>query len=279
MRIAPTRSKQGLTMQRIVWLTDLHLNFIPRDEVVQFLLQVSKQHADAVLITGDIAESSDVCEYLVQMAQVWECPIYFVLGNHDYYFSSIVAVREAVRALSLQQTNLHYLTEQGVVRLSAEVGLLGHDGWADARYGDYLRSYVMMHDYRLIEDLAGLDTLARWRVLQQLGDSAAQAIRPRLLAALKRYDQVYLITHVPPLLEACWHQGQISDDQWSPHFTCKAMGDMMLQIMREHPHKHLTVLCGHTHGSGLARPLDNLVIHTGGAEYGRPEMVQTIELK
>src|SRR5438093_2989908 len=36
--------------------------------------------------------------------------------------------------------------------LAPGVGLIGHDGWADAREGDYERSTVMMNDYRLIEE-------------------------------------------------------------------------------------------------------------------------------
>jgi predicted MPP superfamily phosphohydrolase len=265
-------------MKRIVWLTDVHFNFVPRDEVVQFLLQVAKHNPDAVLITGDIAESTDVCDYLQQMAKAWDCPIYFVLGNHDYYYGSIRQVREQVNELCRHHANMHYLTEQSAVQLAPGVGLLGHDGWADARYGDYLRSYVMMHDYRLIEELAGLDKLARWEVLHQLGDAAAAATRPRLQVALEQFDQVYLITHVPPLLEACWHEGRLSDEQWSPHFTCRAMGEMILDTMSQHASKQLTVLCGHTHGSGEAKPLENVVIHTGGAEYGRPEIVRFIDM-
>lgn len=265
-------------MTRIVWLTDLHLNFVPRDEVVQLLLRVAWEHPDAVLIGGDIAESSDVCDFLKQMARAWQCPIYFVLGNHDYYFSSIAEVRERVEQLCAEEANLHFLTHEPMAQLAPDIGLIGHDGWADGRYGDFIRSYVMMHDFRLIADLAGLDKLERWKKLQQLGDEAAAAIRDRLLAALAKYDQVYLLTHVPPLLEACWHEGKISDDQWSPHFTCKAMGDVIMEVMRDHRKQQLTVLCGHTHGSGIAEPLENLVIHTGGAEYGRPGITRVIEI-
>ena len=39
-------------------------------------------------------------------------------------------------------------------RAYALYGLVGHDGWADARLGDYERSQVQLNDFVLIEELA-----------------------------------------------------------------------------------------------------------------------------
>src|SRR5262249_16013961 len=78
--------------------------------------------------------------------------------------------------------------------------------------------------------------------------------------------------HVPPFRESCWHEGRITTDTWLPHFTCKAVGDVLGDIMRAHPQQHATVLCGHTHGRGEARIMDNLLVLTGGATYGKPEV-------
>ena len=99
---------------------------------------------------------------------------------------------------------------------------------------------------------------------------------PRIrVPAVQRFDSVIFLTHVPPLREACWYDGKISDDQWSPHFTCKAVGDALLDIMRQWPTKQLTVLCGHTHGAGEASPLPNVSIYTGGAVYGDPQVQES----
>jgi len=135
-----------------------------------------------------------------------------------------------------------------------------------------------MNDYKLIEELAGVGKQDRWPLLKKMGDEAADYIRQVLPAALERFAHVYLLTHVPPLREACWHEGQISDDEWAPHFVCQAMGQAIMEIMRNHSDRQLTVLCGHTHGQGLTQPLDNVVVHTAGAEFGRPEIAQVIEL-
>ncbi len=265
-------------MKRIVWLTDLHLNFLLAQQVTEFLSSVDALRPDAVLVSGDIAESPNICQYLDRMQELIETPIYFVLGNHDYYHGSIAETRQRVAQFCRRQPRLHYLTREDVAPLTAHVGLVGHDGWADGRLGDYPRSLVIMHDFKLIAELSSLGKLERWAVLKSLADEAAAHVRRVLPLAFDRFREVLLLTHVPPFLQACWHQGRISDDQWAPHFTCHAVGQAILDFMADHPDKRLTVLCGHTHGHGETQPLSNLKVITGGAEYGRPAIARVLEL-
>ena len=108
--------------------------------------------------------------------------------------------------------------------------------------------------------------------MADLGDQAANHFRQLLPMACADYRKILLLTHVPPFREACWHEGGISDDEFLPHFTCKAVGDSLREIMLQNPHQNLTVLCGHTHGHGEVDILPNLHVKTGGAEYGQPEI-------
>lgn len=264
----------------IAWLTDIHFDFLEPEGVREFLAEVRETGAAAVMLTGDISDAPNLLDRLAEMDDALRRPIYFVLGNHDFYYGSIEGVRHAVAELCGQRPNLRYLTlESEPIELSPGLGLIGHDGWADARLGDYERSMVMMNDYRLIAELAHLTKSQRWPVLRALGDTAAAAVRQRLEKALTRFPEVWLATHLPPLREACWHEGQISNDEWAPHFTCKAIGDVLLDTMRRHPDRKLSVFCGHTHSPGIAEPLPNLTIHTGGAKYGNPRVQQLITLQ
>lgn len=264
-------------MPHLAWLTDIHLNFLDADQFDEFLATAARYEADAILIGGDFAEAPDVVRYLERFEEAFERPIYFVLGNHDFYRGSIAEVRRRVTEFCQERKFLHYLTADGTVEITPSVGLVGHDGWADARIGDYQRSMVMMNDYRLIEELAQGGKEWRWPVLKALGDEAAAHVHRVLPEALDRYEHVVLLTHVPPLREACWYDGKMSDDEWAPHFTCKALGDAILQIMGDRPESRLTVLCGHTHSAGECRPLENVHILTGGAEYGQPELQRIFE--
>lgn len=257
-------------MPRVAWLTDLHLDFVSPPEREKFLCRVVSYGPDAVLIGGDISTARDVLARLEEIDAALARPVFFVLGNHDYYGGSIASLRAAVTELCRQRPNLHYLTDGQVHELSPGVGLVGHDGWADARVGDYERSDVMLNDYQLIAELKGVGKAARRHLLNALGDEAAASLRASLTTAVERYPHAYLLTHVPPLREACWHEGQLSDDDWAPHFVCAAAGEAILEVMRAHPACKLTVLCGHTHSPGECQPLENVRILTGLAVYGRP---------
>jgi 3',5'-cyclic-AMP phosphodiesterase len=264
-------------MKRIAWLTDLHLNFLAGEAVDAFLQRVASCDADALIISGDIAESTSLLQYLSWIADRIDRPIYFVLGNHDFYHGSIHRVREEVVSLCKRDSRLVWLGGVGPVELTSRVGLVGHDGWADARLGDYERSFVMMNDYRLIEEFAGVSKQQRWPLLKREADAAAAHIAEVLPPALARFPHALLVTHVPPFREACWHAGQISDDDWLPHFSSLAMGEAILKCMRAWPDRELTILCGHTHGRGEARPAPNVRVLTGAAEYGAPTIERILE--
>ena len=265
-------------MKQIAWITDIHLNFLSQDEVTMFLGQLDQCGSDAILIGGDIGEAQDVVGFLGQIETRLQRPIFFVLGNHDFYGGSIYGVRSAVRELCENSDYLSWLPDAGVVEVEADTAVVGHDGWADGWFGDYQNSPVMLNDYILIEDFKGLDKDSRLQRMRSLGEEASHHFRKVLPAALHQYQQVFLLTHVPPFREASWHEGGISDDDWIPHFTCKAVGEVLVEIMKAHPNRELTVLCGHTHGEGEAQILENLRVLTGGAKYGVPAIQQVFDM-
>ncbi|OWK42137.1 hypothetical protein FRUB_04215 [Fimbriiglobus ruber] len=236
--------------------------------------------ADAFALTGDIGEANDVAIFLNNIEQRVERPVYFVLGNHDFYRGSIAGVREKIRSLCSVTANLHWMPNAGIIPLTKDTCLVGHDGWGDGRLGDYHGSDVILNDWGLIEEFGGFhevrdDRLAK---LNALGDEAAVHFRSVLPEALKRFQHVVVLTHVPPFREACWHEGKISDDNWLPHFTCKAVGDALVEAMGAVPDRTMTVLCGHTHGGGEAQILPNLRVLTGGAKYGVPVVQRVLEV-
>ena len=265
-------------MPRIAWLTDIHLNFVkPPSEIERFLDSVRLQSPDAVLISGDIGEATDVLDFLQLIDDTLGLPVYFVLGNHDFYRGSIASTRRKVRAVCKQRPNLRYLTlADEPLALSLKTGLIGHDGWADGRAGDYDRSTVVLNDYLVIRELAGLAPNQRKERLQALGDEAAQHIRRVLPDALTQFEHVVLLTHVPPFRELCLHDGQPLDDNWAPHFCCLAVGDAIRDVMRDFPQRRMTLLCGHLHESAQHDPLPNVSAAVGGAEYGKPAVVKMI---
>jgi Icc protein len=266
-------------MKRAAWLTDLHLEFVCSSYEVHALCEnIKAVEPDCILIGGDTGTAHSFEKYLLTLEKELQLPIYFVLGNHDFYHGSIKKVRESAAILSRTTKRIRWLPGEGVVKLTADTALIGHDGWADGRLGNVIDSGVQLSDYLLIEELTGLQARKRFKKLNELGDEAAEYFQGILLTAVTDYPNVLLLTHVPPFKSACWHEGRISDDEFLPHFACKSVGDVLVEIMREHPGSTLTVLCGHTHGRGEAWILPNVNVKTGGAEYGEPQLQEVIEI-
>lgn len=267
-------------MHRVVWVTDPHLNFVAEPELEQFIQELSDAQADSVWIGGDIAEAHDVISWLSLLEANVATPLFLVLGNHDFYHGGILSVRKEVQQFASQSDKLCFLTAATEpLQLTERTALVGHDGWADAREGDYNRSLVMMNDYLLIEELAAFSKQDRLAELHRLGDEAALHIREQLMKALPSHEQVFVLTHVPPFRAACWYQGRISDDEWAPHFVCQAMGRTILDVASIFPSKEITVLCGHTHSPGECLPARNVRVITGEAEYGHPRITRVFDLK
>jgi hypothetical protein len=88
-----------------------------------------------------------------------------------------------------------------------------------------------------------------------------------------------IATHVPPFCESCWYEGKTTDDNWAPFFVCGSVGRVLQQTSQVRPQSMFTVLCGHTHHEGVATMRDNLVVYTGAAEYGSPEVEGTIDIE
>jgi Icc-related predicted phosphoesterase len=272
---------------KLAWLTDVHLNLVRSDTLSSLLNSVRASAVDAIVISGDIGESQSVCTYLTELDVELDVPIYFVLGNHDFYGGSIREVRKSVQQLVSSRRWLVYLTNCGVVELTKSTALVGHDGWADARFGNFEHSEVILTDYVSIDELKPPELCAEQIIrpkpelkilLQRLAEEGAAHFKTCLDEALKTYEHVVAVTHVPPFREACWYGGRLSDDNYLPHFSSRVIGDVMLSAMIRYPKKHLTVLCGHTHGSGKTNILPNLEVLTGGAEYGCPVISRVLEI-
>ncbi len=257
---------------RLGWISDPHLNHCTLAAWDRLIAQVRASDCDAVVISGDISEGEDVVFQLRRLADAFAVPIHFVLGNHDFYHSSIQRTLGAVRQATAADPRLHYLTDLPPLSLSPGVAMVGEDGWGDATEGDYDRSPVRLNDFRLIDDFWRA-TPSLWRsILADLGRQAAERLKSKLAAALQSHSCVLVVTHVPPFRQACWYQGKTTDDHWAPFFVCGQCGEALREAAVGHQGAKLEVICGHTHNGGVARIADNLTVVTAGAEYGRPAL-------
>src|SRR5258706_14509089 len=111
------------------WLTDIHLNFLDDEARQKFYQEIVNTKCDGVLISGDIAEAPCLSDILNEMANCINKPIYFVLGNHDYYKGQINEVRDTIKSLTKKNDKLCWLSVSGMQKLDSDTFLIGQDGW------------------------------------------------------------------------------------------------------------------------------------------------------
>lgn len=253
---------------KIAWATDIRLTEVGQNGARTFCERVRQSQAEALLLGGDTAEAWDLKKWLLFLEQNLHMPIHFVLGNHDYYGGNISGTRDQMRAI--ESPNLNWLPHRGIVKLTAETALIGHGGWADARNGHPLERQVVLNDVLLIRDLrqvvtsvGGGGSLGDWlnrpaleEKLRDLGDDAASTMTRHLAEALDAFPHIIVLTHVPPFSESDLEASP--EIQWAARPTCTAVGDLLLRVVAEHPHRDVTLLSSSGVSLPPSRPLPNL---------------------
>ena len=263
---------------RLAWITDPHFDHAKLDTWRRWAETLHEHRLSAIVLTGDLSEGDDVAYQLRCLAETFEMPVYFVLGNHDFYGKSIAQARRDVIDLTREVDNLFYLTDTGIVTPQRGFAIIGEDGWGDATRGDYTGSMVRLNDFALIEDFVNAEPQDWQAMLQREGSDAAARLRQKLISLPGNVKHVLIATHVPPFREACWYEGKTTNDDWAPFFVCGAIGDALTEIANSNPNRQYTVLCGHTHHDGDAEILPNLHVHTGYSRYGTIDIESIIRI-
>lgn len=266
----------------LAWASDTHLNLTTEKRIKKFCKEIT--HEDdcvGLILTGDIAESDSVVKHLIDIHNQIKVPIYFVLGNHDFYKSDVATVTEDL--LVNLPPDIHWLTRIDYIPISEDVCIVGNENWWDGRSGSLqslglLDGIIMAPDYMLIGDIAWLSKEQRFDKLKEMADNATQRILMKLSSAFREFKEVILCVHVPPFEESCEHDGKKMTDNWLPHFNHKGLGDALLDFMSLRKDKKLTVLAGHTHESTVYKPLKNLTVKVANASYFKPKVHKFVKI-
>lgn len=263
---------------KLAWATDIHLDTADAAAITRFLKAIREGSPDALALSGDISNGSVLMEHLELLDNSLQIPIYFVLGNHDYWERSFATIRKDFRKLS-DRSNLVWLNQKRVTSLTDKVCIVGHDGWYDGGHGDWWRSRVRMNDDHEIAELRVPRQLL-WEIINKLAVDAAKHIGDCLDEAFDMlgFERAIIVTHVPPFPDAAWHAGKPQEADWLPHFTSKHMGDMLRAKAALYPKKKMRVLCGHTHTKRRVEIEPNLTVWAGAAAYTKPRLQEVINV-
>ena len=257
----------------ILWATDLHLDHAATEARATLFERVRGAAAEHVIVAGDISLASRFTADLVDIADAAECPVWYVLGNHDHYGATIGSVRDAATALAERRPDIQWLPPAGVVTLGNDTALIGVDGWADGRVGDALTTPLVLNDDRLIGELAAhASRRARLVVKQALADADALRLATLLERAAGAASRLIVATHIPPFLEALPARGRLSHPAWQPLLICGATGSVLKHFAATHSKVDITVLAGHTHVACSTELAPNLRLRVAAARYGTPRV-------
>lgn len=282
-------------VKKLAWCTDIHLDFLDGPDDVgrvhdEFAEPLSHVECDGIILSGDLSLAQHVVRHLGILDRIVGKPIYFVLGNHDFYGGSFQQVREDVRTRCSASTNLHYLTGADPVLLTDTVAIVGDDGWYDSRYGDVGASNLVMSDWFRISDYvnAGCMEVGAWGPRPHMGtviavsrkqaDESADRLRIAMESAAESRSTVIVVTHVPPWPQVHRHNGKTGSPSAHPWYTSAATGRTIEEVAGKFPNVKFEVFCGHTHGKFDGRVLPNVVCHVGGSEYGSPSVAGFIQV-
>jgi predicted phosphohydrolase len=272
---------------KIIWLTDIHLDYVNVETQKKLLNEIVIKAGlykgrTNVLITGDIGNSNCTRDYMLNWKEVldqFNIGLYFVLGNHDYYGSSVIKERDLMRN-SLLKSN--WLPSAGVVKLTEEVALVGHDGWYDGGYANWFQSQFYIPDYTQTFEMNYIALWSKEQVFDTMNvlarEAAAYVFDTSVQAINNGHKVIYIATHVPPFRENTVYRGLISDDNALPHFSSKHMGDTLLKLSSTFKDVKFTVMCGHSHGDAKHIVPPNMICHTAQARNGHPCISRIIDI-
>lgn len=254
-------------------MSDLHLDQAPARNCSKLLRDLKNTEYDAAVITGDTAASATLVPHLKALAHACAPrPLFVVLGNHDFFGSSLIATQGEVRALCRRLSNLHHLQDHGVVWLNKNTVLIGHHGWADARCGWGTKTCVRSPDHWCIDDFRKLDQAGRFDLMAELGNASTRWIRQNLNTVLRDADTLIVATHVPAFQTSAHFNGTPCGPCHSPHYVHASLGGLLIGTARHNLRKQFTVLSGHTHSEVQEHILANLESRVAGAKRGAPRI-------
>jgi predicted phosphohydrolase len=275
-------------MIKIAHVTDPHFNFLTvgsdsnsRDEskILNFCQEIKAAGCEAAVISGDLTEAPYLYSDLKLFQKHLGLPVYFILGNHDFYRGSFAKVNQLSRMITDAEPNIKWLQCIDSIKLTEKACLIGVDGWYDIKAGGAEHSRLAMTDFFLIEEFRHQPHMKVVSASRKLAHDSSMKLEEKIKKVVGQFETIYIATHVPPFLEAALSpQRELSDFNWAPYMTNIVMGDTLVQLSEEYRDKKFVVLTGHTHTDCYYNAWRNLEVRVGKADYGYL-MFNTLEIE
>lgn len=249
---------------KYLWITDPHLNNLLPWQKYSFNSIIKKEQPTGIYLTGDISNGIWIKYDLKMLAKIG-VPVYFVLGNHEYFWSSIDAIHNKVRKVCDQYKNLIWLDDRDVVEINEETAVIGTRGWFDNDLGapKWLR---WKFEPWIIKDFVKLSFKDQQLKFKELAGDSCRQIEVKLNMALEKgYKTIYLLTHFPPWTEVSNSDGMMNWF-WLAYNSNPKLGQTIEKIMVGRKQR-VVCLSGHTHHPEYVRISRNIECQVGEANF------------
>lgn len=279
-----TSATPTISKSTIAFLSDIHLNFINEDKIVELAKKINSFNPTLSVVTGDLSEYPALYDGLDVLTKHLINPMYFIHGNHDFYHSSIAETQNKSFNYSALNNKIKWIghKNQNPIEIIPDTCLVGVDGLYDGRLGDFYRfPYFEMPDFNLIKDFKLVQYGRNYLKdkIQELADIEIENLRNKIDLAATQYKKIICLMHAPPFAKTSLYLDQQQSPSYSlPFFSNKNMGEMLLNMQEKYPNHELVVLCGHTHYPAELH-VDNLHVYVAGAIYHNPEVYSIIDIK
>ena len=177
-----------LKSHEFIWLTDLHLDMVEDKELQVFYRSLKNHPSKGIFITGDIADGENFPKFLEEIQAISKKPLYFVLGNHDYYGNTLQDTFKKASLLSKANKEIHFLPDASC--LLDDFALIGINNFNDGEGHDFEKSEIWLRDYNEIEDFKVLSPKDLKDKLTTLGKISCLEVEKKILEAFKKKDIV-----------------------------------------------------------------------------------------
>lgn len=258
---------------RVLWYTDLHLNDLSSSDLFRFINGIKLKRPDILFFTGDISNGKNIQYHLNYIAKHIDVPIYFVYGNHCFYWRSF----DEIFNLQLLP-NCQLLDKISSIKIN-NCSIIGATGWYDFGWRNPKTPLVFLADWIAIRDLREIKSFNLLKDFFRLfANKFVKSLEVKLLQALQESDIVYLLTHFPPHFYEDHKFWGLSEWFWKPYNSSFLLYKMVCRVMSKYKDKKLIMLTGHTHKPETQIIADNIIALVGPASCGDPNVCTLLEI-
>lgn len=227
-----------VSQMRIQVLSDLHLEF-------GFYRVKVSEDADALVMAGDFT----VAKYLGDLgafARFVRKPLFFVAGNHDYYYGVFEEVNRKLEKMDSDIINFHFLNNKYVE--VGEVKFIGSTLWSDfdlapnpAEFASLVRSRI--NDFHIISKSSNRKFSPQ--DCQELNVESCLFLRREIDAPFN--GKRVVVTHFLPSPKSI--HSRFEGDFLNPYFCCNCeelMGPSVRLWIHGHTHESINYACKQT---------------------------------